>query len=305
QYQLSPIFFKKFQIGMKQHMNLGKLIRKTYIDAINFLSRRYSSKEIYVRSTDLNRTIISAMANILGMYGPENNLAVPDIDYPDDDGWPAGFVPVAVHTVQYATDYVLNPDTNCSRHMHLWKMAKGSSEVQTFINRPDVADLFANLTTYCGWPVDIDNLWIIRDALLVEQIHANDTLRAVNSWFDDEIFEKMTAINDQVLIFQNGIFSDYGTVLNYVLLVSPDLKTVTYGIHSITLILGTLSARAASPPSPAVWGARRYQQLIRLPINDCKWINGLKYYVYSAVRFLLNWVNNEDTAQKLDPFHRV
>ncbi|KAK6014586.1 hypothetical protein OSTOST_20027, partial [Ostertagia ostertagi] len=59
---------------------------------------------IYVRSTDRNRTIISAMANILGMYGPNDGEARPNIDYPADDGWPKGFVPIAIHVVD-GNDY--------------------------------------------------------------------------------------------------------------------------------------------------------------------------------------------------------
>ncbi|KAK6049928.1 hypothetical protein COOONC_12567 [Cooperia oncophora] len=32
--------------GMKQHLDLGRLIRKTYIDEMKFISKRYSSKEV-------------------------------------------------------------------------------------------------------------------------------------------------------------------------------------------------------------------------------------------------------------------
>ncbi|KAK6049927.1 histidine acid phosphatase [Cooperia oncophora] len=200
---------------MKQHMNLGKLLRKIYIEDMNFLSARYSSKEIYVRSTDRNRTIISAMSNILGMYGQRSGCAISDVDYPAEDGWPAGFVPVAIHTVNDDTDYVLNPDADCDRQIKLWNMAKSSPELQAFLNRPDVASLLSNLTEYCGEPVDVDNLWIIRDALLTEQIHANDTLRAVNKWFSDELFNQMTAVNDQVQAYQNGLFSEYSLNMKY------------------------------------------------------------------------------------------
>lgn len=34
-----------FQIGMKQHFNLGKLVRNLYVDT-GFLGKRYSSKEV-------------------------------------------------------------------------------------------------------------------------------------------------------------------------------------------------------------------------------------------------------------------
>ncbi|EYC41909.1 hypothetical protein Y032_0551g3322 [Ancylostoma ceylanicum] len=129
--QLSPL-------GMKQHMDLGKLLRTTYVDT-GFLSKRYSSKEIYVRSTDTNRTIISAMSNIVGMYGQPNKGNVPDEDYPSDPSWPQGYVPVAVHTVHKPTDYVGIPDGDCRRREELWKLAMSSSELQDYKNKPDVS----------------------------------------------------------------------------------------------------------------------------------------------------------------------
>lgn len=60
--QLSPL-------GMEQHLKLGKLVRERYITGnYTFLSNYYDSHEIYVRSTDVNRTIISALSNMAGMW---------------------------------------------------------------------------------------------------------------------------------------------------------------------------------------------------------------------------------------------
>ena len=36
---------------MQQHINLGKTLRKRYVDDMGFLSKTYQSHEIYVRST--------------------------------------------------------------------------------------------------------------------------------------------------------------------------------------------------------------------------------------------------------------
>ncbi|CAI2334127.1 unnamed protein product [Caenorhabditis sp. 36 PRJEB53466] len=62
--QLTPI-------GMRQHMELGKKIRNRYIKGLpyEFLSKRYSQQEVFVRSTDKNRTLLSAFSNMVGMYG--------------------------------------------------------------------------------------------------------------------------------------------------------------------------------------------------------------------------------------------
>ena len=59
--QLTPV-------GMRQQEILGKMIRQDYIDSIRFLSRKYSPHEIKVYSTNLNRTIMSAISLMYGLY---------------------------------------------------------------------------------------------------------------------------------------------------------------------------------------------------------------------------------------------
>ncbi|GMR38969.1 hypothetical protein PMAYCL1PPCAC_09164, partial [Pristionchus mayeri] len=83
--------------GMKQHFNLGRKIRKRYVDTHKMLSSANNAKEIYVRSTDHNRTRISAYANMAGMY---SGFGVSGQNFPDDvPNWPTNYVPIPVHTV--------------------------------------------------------------------------------------------------------------------------------------------------------------------------------------------------------------
>uniref|UniRef100_A0A1I7X968 acid phosphatase n=1 Tax=Heterorhabditis bacteriophora TaxID=37862 RepID=A0A1I7X968_HETBA len=212
---------------MAQHLNLGKRIRKLYVDT-GFLRSYYSSREIYIRSSDVNRTIISAMSNMIGMYGQDNNQSFAGRDYPAVDGWPAGLVPIAVHTVDDNTDYIVNPDAKCPRQKQLWSMAKSSDELQNFVKQPYVSELLINLTKYCNETIDIDNLWIVCDSLLIEkfyttsyvpifkQIHFNDTLRRSNKWFSDELYKHMVIVNDQVQTYQNGVFGETNNTKIYV-----------------------------------------------------------------------------------------
>lgn len=255
--QLSPI-------GMKQHLKFGKLLRKKYVEEMGFLSKRYSSKEIYIRSTDRNRTIISAISNLLGMYGQNDGTNVVGMDYPDDADWPAGFVPVAIHTSDHSRDHVANPDSACNRQAVLWAMAKSSRELQAFQERPDVAVLLLNLTRNCGETVNIDNLPDLHDALYVEQIHANDTLRATNTWFSDEMYNMMTAVARQVRLYKNGIFNE-ALIMNN-LDVGLEIQKIRGGS-----ILNEISTRMSAK-----------MECLNKNTPGCKWISGLKYYAYSA-----------------------
>jgi hypothetical protein len=55
------------EVGMRQHYLLGYRNRVRYG---NFLSKSYDPKEIYVVSTDVNRTIMSAASHLQGLYSP-------------------------------------------------------------------------------------------------------------------------------------------------------------------------------------------------------------------------------------------
>ena len=52
-------------IGLRAHYLLGIATKKRYE---NFLSKNFDTNEIFIISTDVNRTIVSAMANLQGVY---------------------------------------------------------------------------------------------------------------------------------------------------------------------------------------------------------------------------------------------
>ncbi|EFO91478.1 CRE-PHO-1 protein [Caenorhabditis remanei] len=270
--QLSPA-------GMKQHLNLGKMLRSRYVGDYQFFPTKYNAKQvttcsststnsefqIYVRSTDVNRTIISAMSNLLGQYGQNDGSSVPDVDYPNITGWPTGYVPIAVHTVDDDTDHLGNMEATCPFREQVWNLAKTSDEVKNFINSEKVQSMLGNLTKFTGQTVDIDNLWIITNALYIEQIYYNDTIRTKNTWFTDDLYAQADAINDQVQLYQNGIFKTVPNVVNG---------------HDV----GVLTRKVRGGP---ILDDMVMHMNIKLDCQgkttpNCTWINNLKNYVYSA-----------------------
>lgn len=123
-------------IGKIQQYELGKWIRRRYCD---FLPEKYKASDIYVRSTDVDRTLMSAYCTLAGLYQSPS----------DADGLP--WQPVCVHTVPVTLDSVLAGHKNCSEYRHL---------VQKLIKSPEISkiedsykEVYQNLSKCTGLPI--------------------------------------------------------------------------------------------------------------------------------------------------------
>lgn len=111
-------------VGMRQHFLLGSQLRKEYIEDQAFLSPSYEPNELFVRSTDYNRTIMSALSQLAGLYPSGTGARIPadipaenrlppyrpieyNISELDDFAIPHGPQPIPVHTVPLSEDTVL------------------------------------------------------------------------------------------------------------------------------------------------------------------------------------------------------
>ncbi|VDM50062.1 unnamed protein product [Toxocara canis] len=90
---------------MQQHRILGAFLFKKYGIDSSFFNETYTPSQIYVRSADFNRTITSATSNMVGMYYNRNG-DIPGLDYPAENGWPNGYVPIPIHMIQQSVDHV-------------------------------------------------------------------------------------------------------------------------------------------------------------------------------------------------------
>ena len=56
--------------GMRQRYLLGRYIKNRYTETFKLLSEEYDPKEIYMQSTNVNRTIQSGYSELMGLYPP-------------------------------------------------------------------------------------------------------------------------------------------------------------------------------------------------------------------------------------------
>ena len=90
----------KYQVEFANHifLELGNFLRNRYSSLI---SPNYRREELYIRSTDRDRTLLSAVSNLGSFYNVSS----------------AGYVPFPVHTVPIKDDHILRmPVTGCNKY---------------------------------------------------------------------------------------------------------------------------------------------------------------------------------------------
>uniref|UniRef100_A0A0N5AYL6 acid phosphatase n=1 Tax=Syphacia muris TaxID=451379 RepID=A0A0N5AYL6_9BILA len=256
--------------GMAQHVKLGELIHKRYAKDYKFLSETYSPKEIYVRSTDLNRTLISAVSNMIGMYYNTNDTRSGEA-FPESKQWPYGFVPIPIHTIDDNTDYVANPNSYCPRRTWLWEQAEKTDEMISL--REETKDFIKVISKRCQEDTDlVHNMWQWRDSFYIELLY-NLTIPV-----NDEEFVNMTYYNNIVEDRENGICK----ALKYILINSLTDINEYNGIN-FRIELGKIRGGGL------LWEMIKHNDLKLYCLEEentmnpeCKWMNNLKYYAYSA-----------------------
>ena len=89
--------------GMRRHHQLGQWLRSRYT---GWLSDTYDMRDVVIRSTDVDRTLMSAQANLAGLFPPTGDQ-VWDTNIP--------WQPIPVHTVPQSQDYLLSSHAKCPR----------------------------------------------------------------------------------------------------------------------------------------------------------------------------------------------
>lgn len=168
------------EIGIAQQYELGKFVKRRYKD---FLSEKYDAREIHVRSTGFNRTIMSALANMAGMFPP-----VGDQIWNSSIPWQ----PVPVHSRPKHQDPMLWMDKPCKTVSRLYQTKVFTSEPYQKVQNDNVNFIeFVRLKTGRS-SLTLMDFWGVYDSLNCEAIH-NDTHKWPD-WVNETVFQHISSL---------------------------------------------------------------------------------------------------------------
>lgn len=162
--------------GKKQHFELGKWLRQRYGSLV---SEKYNPEEMHVKSTDVDRTLMSAMSNLAGFYPPKGK----DV-WNEELSWQ----PIPVHTIPEKLDDLLAAKKSCPVYDFELKKLYKSPEFKAFNQK--FKPIYKYLTEHAGKEVNsLQSVQNIYSCLHIEQIYNYTLPEWTKKVYPDKMYE--------------------------------------------------------------------------------------------------------------------
>ena len=206
------------QEGMRQHYLNGVEFRRRYIIEQQVLPPTFNHSTIYVQSTDVNRTIMSAESQLMGLYpvGPSlssvamETKAVPPFNISNLNNiiaelgmqaLPNYFQPVPVHVVDQDYDFIMLASDNCPYIDYIQASVKKSAYYQYLLTNYSMS-LQNQLYRAFQTEINFGGAGHIGDTLVCDTFHGYEMPPGVTQ----EMYQQMTWIMNYSnwYYYQNG-----------------------------------------------------------------------------------------------------
>lgn len=174
------------KIGIEQHFNLGKFLRQRYN---GFLNETYLRNEIKVESSSTDRCLMSAQANLAGLYPTPEELWNKNIRC----------IPIPVLTRSKTEDNMLSFSRICPKYSKLYTQnLRNHEQKPEEIKNKEFYDFIYKMTKLK--PEGLRKIWTVADVLFCEKAH-NYTLP---NWVNETIFERLQKIRAYSFVLMFG-----------------------------------------------------------------------------------------------------
>lgn len=232
-------------LGMHQEYELGKKFHHRYVVQEKLLPRNYQPGTLYVRSTDVDRTLMSAECVLMGLYPPGTGPFLHPSFLMNWFALPYGFQPIPIHTVPQDQDFLL-----LVRH-HREEIKQTIEAIPECREKEEaLRPHFAAWSQVTGLPIrDAIDLEMLGDALYIGKLKHLPLPKGLSN------ADATTILEAQKSIFKKSITSADRSGKNLLLeikhhlketsLKKSSLKYILYSAHDST-IMSLLAAMGAS-----------------------------------------------------------
>jgi lysosomal acid phosphatase len=154
--------------GMQQEYKMGIKFRQKYIEQSHLLPEHYEQGTMYVRSTDYDRTLMSAQSLLMGLYPPGTGPNSTESSLP---ALPYAFQPIPVFSAPSKYDeIIIQSVSQIERAKLLAEYVYSTKEWQQKNN--DLKDQYPRWSNLTGVSITrLENLGLLGDSLFVHQVH--------------------------------------------------------------------------------------------------------------------------------------
>lgn len=240
--------------GMQQEYRLGIQMHKRYIEQNHLLPEHYLADAMYVRSSDLNRTLMSAESLLLGLYPLGSG---PNLPASEKSALPANYQPIAINTVPKEEETLLLPDANKKEFRYTLKKYVFSQK-EWLQKSAALKNKLATWEKITGYHIsNLDALIPLADNLHIRKIHHIPLPKGIT----DNIADEIIATGNWALVAKfkphevgeeasQKLLTIISNDLTDASLQKSDLKYALFSGHDITIlsVMSALDNPLTEPP---------------------------------------------------------
>lgn len=207
--------------GMQQEYQLGEQLRKKYVEKYRLLPPQYAPDVLYVRSTDIDRTLMSAQALLMGLYPLGTGPLLPN---GKQSALPKTFQPIPIHTVPREQETLFSAlNKEDPLHQDLVK-THVFSKPEWKAKKEEIEPKFKHWSNATGIPVEkLEDLISLADILYIYQLNHAPLPKDLTSEEVQQIIE-----TGQWVFVNLYKPSQIGKLMAH-----PALKEITHHLHAV------------------------------------------------------------------------